>query len=182
MKVISGSLKGRNIIGYSIVGTRPTMDRVKESIFGMIQDKVYDSIFLDLFSGSGNIGIEAISNGSKLVYFNDKNYECIKTIKSNLENFNVLDKSILLKQDYLECLNYLQKEKVKLDIVFLDPPYKDMIMERIIDILIKKDLLNNDAYIICEATYEVNTNNSNITLIKNRVYGEKKVFIYKFCK
>ena len=65
----------------------------------------------------------------------------IKTIKSNLENFNVLDKSILLKQDYLECLNYLQKEKVKLDIVFLDPPYKDMIMERIIDILIKKDLL-----------------------------------------
>ena len=71
MKVISGKLKGRKIVGYDIEGTRPAMDRVKESIFGSIQNYINDSIVLDLFSGSGNYGIESISNGAKLAYFND---------------------------------------------------------------------------------------------------------------
>ena len=78
MKIISGTLKGRNIKGYNLEGTRPTMDRVKESLFAIIQNKIKDSIVLDLFSGSGNLGIEAISNGAKLCYFNDMNRECIK--------------------------------------------------------------------------------------------------------
>ena len=73
MKVISGILKGRNIKGYDIEGTRPTMDRVKESIFSTIQNEIKDSIVLDLFCGSGNLGIEAISNGCKLCYFIDNN-------------------------------------------------------------------------------------------------------------
>ena len=72
MRVISGKLKGRNIEGYNIVGTRPTMDRVKESIFALIQDNVRNSTVLDLFSGSGNYGIEAISLGASFVCFNDK--------------------------------------------------------------------------------------------------------------
>ena len=73
MRIISGKYKGRNINGFSIDGTRPTMDRVKESLFGMIQSYIKDSICLDLFAGSGNLAFEAISNGSKLCYFNDKN-------------------------------------------------------------------------------------------------------------
>ena len=81
MKVISGTLKGRNIKGYNIDGTRPTMDRVKESLFGMIQDNIKESTVLDLFSGSGNLGIEAISNGAKFCYFIDNNKEAIQTIK-----------------------------------------------------------------------------------------------------
>ena len=72
-KVISGILKGRNISGYNIEGTRPTMDRVKESVFGIIQDYIDKSVVLDLFSGSGNLGIEALSNGAEIVYFNDYN-------------------------------------------------------------------------------------------------------------
>ena len=72
MKIISGSLKGRTIDGFNIEGTRPTMDRVKESLFGMIQSYIKDSICLDLFAGSGNLAFEAISNGSKLCYFIDK--------------------------------------------------------------------------------------------------------------
>ena len=71
MKVISGLLKGRNILGYDIDGTRPTMDRVKESLFAMIQDYIKDSTVLDLFAGSGSLGIEAISNGAKTCYFID---------------------------------------------------------------------------------------------------------------
>ena len=71
MKVISGFLRGREIKGYTIDGTRPTMDRVKESMFAIIQDYIKDSVCLDLFAGTGNLGIEAISNGAKKVYFNE---------------------------------------------------------------------------------------------------------------
>ena len=86
LKVISGSLKGRNILGYNIQGTRPTMDRVKESVFAMIQDNIQNSNCLDLFAGSGNLGIEAISNGCKYTYFVDNNKECYLTILKNLNN------------------------------------------------------------------------------------------------
>ena len=83
MKVISGLYKGRKIDGYDIDGTRPTMDRVKESIFGSIQNYVPDSIILDLFAGSGNLGIEAISNGAKYGYFVDNNKIAYNTIITN---------------------------------------------------------------------------------------------------
>ena len=96
MRVISGALKGRNIEGYNIDGTRPTMDRVKESVFGTIQNYVPNSIVLDLFAGSGNLGIEAISNGASKCYFVDNNIEAIKVIKKNINTFNIKDKSIIL--------------------------------------------------------------------------------------
>ena len=97
MKVISGSLKGRNIEGFDIIGTRPTMDRVKESVFGMIQNHLRNSVVLDLFSGSGNYGIEAISNGANKIFFNDYNKKCIKVIKNNLERFNVLKQAVFYR-------------------------------------------------------------------------------------
>ena len=84
MKVISGLLKGRNIEGFNIEGTRPTMDRVKESIFSTIQFEIRDAIVLDLFAGSGNLGIEAISNGATRCYFVDNNKVAINTINKNI--------------------------------------------------------------------------------------------------
>ena len=180
-KVISGKLKGRNINGFNISGTRPTMDRVKESVFSIIQNNIKDSIVLDLFSGSGNLGIEALSNYAKLVYFNDKNKKCIKVIKENLDNFNVLDSSILLNMDYKEALNYLANKKITFDIVFLDPPYKDIIIDKIMDILLEKKLLNKDALVICEVNTNLVYQNDNYILYKEKKYGDKKVLIYKYC-
>ncbi len=81
MRVISGKYKGKKLIGFDIDGTRPTMDRVKESLFGIIQNKIKDSIVLDLFAGSGSLGIEALSNGAKMCYFVDNNIELINIIK-----------------------------------------------------------------------------------------------------
>ena len=178
-KIISGILKGRNISGYNIEGTRPTMDRVKESIFGMVQDYLNDSVALDLFSGSGNLGIEAISNGARCVYFNDYNKKCINLIKENLINFNVMDKGILLNFDYQECLKYLYNKKIKFDIVFLDPPYKDLIINKILNNLIEKDLLNKNSIIICEMDKVEYFDNKKLKLIKEKKYGNKYVLIYK---
>ena len=181
MKVISGILKGRTILGYNIDGTRPTMDRVKESIFAMIQDNIKDSIVLDLFSGSGNYGIESISLGSKLVYFNDRNKECVNIINKNINNFNIKDKSIILNMDYLKCLKYLNINKNKFDLVFLDPPYKEHIIENVLIYLVDNHLLNDNALIICEFMKDkLNDKYNNLEVIKARKYGEKEVFIYKY--
>lgn len=179
MKVISGKLKGRKIIGYDIFGTRPTMDRVKESVFSMIQNNLSKAIVLDLFAGSGNLGIEALSNGAEKTYFNDKNIKCIKAIKDNLLNMNIMDNSVLLNMDYLEALNYLSKKNIKFDLVFLDPPYKEKIMEKILDIMIKKDLLKSNGLVICEMTESFIYQSEELSLYKERNYGDKKVYIYQ---
>ena len=180
MRVISGKLKGRNILGFNIEGTRPTMDRVKESILGMIQDYVNDSLVLDLFSGSGNYGIECISNGSKLVYFNDYNKKCINVIKDNLTKMNVIDQSIITNLDYKKALDYYKNNNIKFDIVFLDPPYKKHIINEILDYLLDNNLLNNNGLVICECLEKEEYLNSKLSLFKEKKYGEKIVFIYKY--
>ena len=176
MKVISGSLKGRNIIGFDIEGTRPTMDRVKESLFASIQGKIKDSVVLDLFSGSGNLGIEAISNGSRLVYFNDLNKESVKVIKKNLDNFGINSCSQVLNMDYLKCLDYLKG--VKFDLIFLDPPYKMLVIPDILKIILANNLLNDDGLVICEVSSNLG-NYPGYELIKEKKYGDKKVYIYR---
>ena len=131
MKVISGTLKGRNIQGYDIDGTRPTMDRVKESMFAMIQEYLKDSIVLDLFSGSGNLGIEAISNGAKCTYFIDNNKEAINTINKNVTNFNIQEKSRIILSDWKKSLNDFSNQNIKFDLIFVDPPYSYDVYEKI---------------------------------------------------
>ena len=180
MRVISGKLKGRNILGYNIIGTRPTMDRVKESIFSMIQGYINDSIVLDLFSGTGNYGIECISNGSKLVYFNDYNKKCVNIIKSNLESMNVLDQSKITNFDYKKALKIYKDNNIKFDLVFLDPPYKEHIINEILEYLLKNNLLNNNSLVICEFTNREYYISDNLVLFKEKKYGEKYVFIYKY--
>ena len=181
MRVISGKLKGRVISGFDIDGTRPTMDRVKESVFAMIQDYLNNSTVLDLFAGSGNLGIEAISNGASRVYFNDLNKKCINIIKNNLQTFNVLDNAIITNMDYKEALYYYQKQNIKFDLVFLDPPYKKHIVSDILIKLRQLDLLNNNSLVICEVDSNIDFID-NYEIFKKREYGDKKVIICKLIK
>lgn len=180
MRVISGILKGRNIEGYNIDGTRPTMDRVKESIFAMIQNNIKDAIVLDLFAGSGNYGIESYSNGASFIYSNDANKKCIDIINKNINNFNIEKNFKVLCMDYIKCLNYLKDNNIKLDLVFLDPPYKMNVYNEIMKYLSINNLLNKNALIICElANNTLDEKLDNLKLIKSKKYGEKYVLIYK---
>ena len=140
MKVICGKLKGRNIKGFDISGTRPTMDRVKESVFAMIQDYLSNATVLDLFAGSGNLGIEALSNGAKQAYFNDYNKKCINVIAENINNFNLMNDSIITNMDYMDALGYYKNNHISFDLVFLDPPYKEHIINKIILYIIENNL------------------------------------------
>lgn len=180
MKVISGTLKGRTIKGYNIEGTRPTMDRVKMSIFGSIQNYINDSIVLDLFAGSGNLGIEAISNGSKYCYFIDNNQECIKCIKTNLTNFNIMDKCRAQQKDYNKALKDFYANNIKFDIIFIDPPYKYQNINDIVDTITKYNLLNKSGLLVLEFRFDnIKVDNNTYTLHKYKKYGDKFVIIYK---
>lgn len=89
MKIVSGKYKGRNILGFDIKGTRPTQDRVKENLFNIINEDIKDNVLLDLFAGSGNLGLEALSRDAKYVYFNDNNRKAIDIINKNINNINI---------------------------------------------------------------------------------------------
>lgn len=172
MRVISGKYKGRILQGFDIDGTRPTMDRVKESLFGMIQNKVNESICLDLFAGSGALGIEALSNGASFCYFVDKNKIAINTLKNNLNNINNYE---IICDDYKCALNKLKMKKF--DIIFLDPPYKLNLINDCVDFIFKNDMLNMDGIIVCEAENEELDDLYNV--IKDKKYGSKRIRIYK---
>ena len=150
MKVISGILKGRNIKGYDIEGTRPTMDRVKESLFAMIQDDIRDSIVLDLFAGSGALGLESLSRGASSCYFVDTNLKAYKTIKDNIKSLKISEHTEVFLQDYKTFLNN-NKDK-KFGVVFLDPPYKmKNIYDEVVDFMLENDMLTKDAVIVKES-------------------------------
>lgn len=174
MRIISGKYKGREIKGYNIEGTRPTMDRVKESLFASIQNYVKGSICLDLFAGSGGLGIEALSEGAQSCYFVDNNKIVIDTLKKNLTSLKVEEDYFLIKKDYVEALKTFD---MKFDIIFLDPPYHLNMMNNAIDLIIKNNLLNDGGIIVCE--YEEGTVNCDLQILKEKRYGSKNVTIFK---
>lgn len=180
MKVISGLLKGRNIEGYNIDGTRPTMDRVKESLFGMIQNHIKNSTVLDLFAGSGQLGIEAISNGANLCYFIDNNKEVIKVLNKNINNLNIQKNTKVLLSDWKKSLNDFSDQNIKFDIIFVDPPYDYDVYEKILEKVSSLNLLNDNGIIILEhSNLNLKDTYNNLTLYKSKKYGSKSVNIYK---
>ena len=146
----------------------------------MIQDYIDKSCVLDLFSGSGNLGIESLSNGASKVYFNDKNKKCIEIINNNLKNFDLLQNSIVANMNYLDALNYYKKSNICFDLVFLDPPYKEHIISEIILFLLNNNLLNKNSLIICEVNNKEIFINDKVKLFKERNYGDKSIIIYKY--
>ena len=177
MRIISGIYKGKSITGFDIDGTRPTMDRLKESMFAMIQNHIKNSNCLDLFAGSGSLGLEAISNGAKSCYFVDSNKEIIKILEKNI--MNIKEPCYLIKKEYQEALLYFKNNNIKFDLVFLDPPYRFDYINKSINKLLEHNILNDEAIIVCE--YETEQfSYPDLEIIKERKYGTKTVRIYKY--
>lgn len=179
MKVISGKYKGRKIIGFDLEGTRPTMDRVKESLFAMIQQDLVDACILDLFSGSGNLGIEALSQGAKYAYLIDNNSKAISIIEKNMKLIGI-DNYSIYKENYIKALNHFNDKNIKFDIIFLDPPYNTDYIKKSIDLITSLSLLANNGLIVCESD-DLNKINYPDTYekIKEKKYGDKWVVIIK---
>lgn len=177
MKVISGLYKGRNLDGFDIDGTRPTMDRVKESLFATIQNYIPDSVVLDLFSGSGNLGIEALSNGSKFAYLCDNNFKAIKIINNNIKKLGISNSEVF-NLDYKKCLKELSNRSIKLDIIFLDPPYKTNYIEESLELISELKLLNESGLIVCESdNLDKIIYPNTFKSIKSKKYGDKYIVL-----
>lgn len=181
MKIISGIYKGRKIIGYDIEGTRPTQDRVRESLFGMIQNELIDSSVLDLFAGTGSLGLESLSNGASSATFVDSNQKCIKIIKKTIEDFKIVNKTNVLNLDYKKALNELAKNNESFDLIFLDPPYRYQNIEKLLIEIEEKKLISENGLVICEyETDELKEEYSHYKRIKHKKYGFKSISIYRY--
>lgn len=152
MRIISGTARGTKL--YTLEGetTRPTLDRVKESMFNIIQNKVQNSIFIDLFSGSGAIGLEAASRGAKKVILCDKSKQAISIINKNIEKTHLKEKVELYNLDYELLLKTKIKEQA--DIIYIDPPYKSDFALKAVNIILEKRLVNENSTIIIETDEE----------------------------
>ena len=178
MRIISGKYRGTILKGHNIDGTRPTMDRVKESLIAMVQTNLKNAVILDLFTGSGSVGLEMISNGAKCAYLVDKNPKVIETLKVNLKKLNPDEQVNLIKKDFKDACLYFKNNNIKFDVIFLDPPYELKYINPSIKLIKEYNLLNEDGIIICESEFE-EVDKQSYEIYKERKYGSKKIIILK---
>ncbi len=153
MRVIAGTARRLQLKTLEGSDTRPTTDRIKETLFNMIQHELADTAFLDLFSGSGSIGIEALSRGARRAWFVENNPKAMKYIKDNLQTTKLMDKAELLNVDYLGALRRLEGQK-SMDYIFMDPPYNHEYEREVLRYLADSSLADEETVIIIEASLE----------------------------
>lgn len=172
MRIISGKYRGKKLKEFNLSTTKPTIDRVKEAMFNLVQFDVLDAVVLDLFSGTGSLGIECISRGAKYVYMVDNNKDAINIINQNLKGVD---------GDYKVCLQnyktFLETCNNKFDLIFLDPPYATDYGIDAIDYILSNDLLNIGGTIIFETSIDHPLNLEEKKLdIDKRTYGTVAVY------
>lgn len=150
MRVIAGEYRGRRLERIEGSDIRPTSDKVKESLFNILGNAVIDSTFLDLFSGTGGVGIEALSRGAKHVVFIDSSIKSIKVLKENLKRLRIEDNYEAFHTDYSTAINKLHKYNKHFDIIFIDPPYSVGIAEAALKELDHNPIVAHSGVVIVE--------------------------------
>ena len=184
MRIISGTARGTKLFTLEGQTTRPTLDRVKESLFNIIQGKVQDSIFIDLFAGSGAIGLEAASRGAKKVILCDKSKDAINIINKNIEKTHLKEKIELYNLDYETLLK--NKIKEKMDIIYIDPPYNSNFAIKTVEYIIEKKIADKNSTIIIETDSEEKIleelKKIDIEITDKRRYGRATLIFIKIGK
>ncbi len=181
MRVIAGDAKGKQL--KSVVGknTRPTTDKVKEALFSMISSYLNGGVLLDLFAGTGGLGVEALSRGMEKGIFIDRNKNSIDTIKLNIHNCGLEDRTEVYRNDAFRALKVLAKRGIIFNLVFLDPPYKMNVLEKIIIFLDENKMVSEKGIIVTEhdAKEKMPDSIGTFTSIKSNLYGNIGITIYK---
>lgn len=181
MRVISGIRKGHKLKVPKGDKIRPTEDKVKESLFNILGPIDENSLVLDLFAGSGSIGIEFLSRGAKKVYFIDRSFESINTIKENLRHTKLEEQSQIIKGNSLRELENFAKINMSFDYIFIDPPYNDReILLKTLESLDNKSVLSSNGIIIVEHDREIEIVFNQFILIDERKYGKKVISFLKY--
>ena len=168
MRVIAGAAKGHNLQTIEGLATRPTTDRIKETLFNIIAFDLPEASFLDLFSGSGAIGIEALSRGAVFV---ENAAECQKVIQANLVHTKLQGRARLLQTDVLSALDRLAAEGKKFDIIFMDPPYEAGLYTSVLERIAENGLLKAEGYLIAEGSSQIAfTIPKGMKILREKVY------------
>lgn len=168
MRIVGGIFKGRTLLSFDGDKIRPTSDKARESLFNILQFKVADKKFLDLFAGTGAVGFEALSRGASEVYLIDASKESIDLIYRNKKKIKVETGAVI---KYVDAVEFLKTTTEKFDIIFVDPPYKEGYYEKVIPLL--DNLLNKDGIVILESETEIE-NAQGLTVFDTRKYGRTR--------
>ncbi len=182
MRIIAGSKRRLPLKTVEGKDTRPTTDRIKETLFNMLQNEIYDCYFLDLFAGSGQIGLEALSRGARYAVFVENAKKAAACITENIR-FTKSDKeSLLLQMDVIAALRSMEG-KYQFDIIFMDPPYDKELEQEVLEYLKSSSLLKEDTLMITEASLQTDlsyVNELGFTILKEKCYKTNKhIFIQK---
>ena len=178
MRVITGSARGVRLKTPDGLKTRPTADRVKEALFSVIQFEVQGARFLDLFAGTGQMGIEALSRGAKSAVFVDEWKNACNLVRENLQLTKLAEKAKVVNLDYL---SYLKTCRETFDIVFLDPPYAEIFLENALNKISEIDILSDRGIIICErsADKQLDLEIPGLKRCKDYKYGNTWVTVFR---
>ena len=181
MRIISGKARGTKLYTLEGTNTRPTLDRVKESIFNIIQNEIEDATVLDLFAGSGAIGLECLSRGAKKAVLCDKSKEAIQIIKRNIEKTHMEEKAQIINADYENCLEKLKNEQF--DIIYIDPPYVTKYILKSIEKIIAQGNLKKEGIMILETDDEQRIlreiESEEVRIVDKRKYGRATIIFLK---
>ena len=185
MRIISGKFRGLKLHPPVDLSIRPTSDRLKESLFSIIESNKYNikiktSKVIDICSGTGALGIEALSRGAKSIYFIDKDPKAINVLQKNISKLKIDNKDKtyikIIKEDALKAL---QNIKIVFDVVLIDPPYNSKIIEECLVILKENNLIDLNSYIFAESGKNENINFDDFDLLDTKIYGKSKLTILK---
>ena len=181
MRIISGTARGTKLYTLSGLETRPTLDRVKESIFNIIQNNIADALILDLFAGSGAIGLEMLSRGAKKAVLCDKSKEACEIIKKNINKTHMEEKVELYNLDFTLCIEKVKNQKF--DIIYIDPPYNTNKIKESLKKITNYEILSEEGIIILETDDETRIlkeiENIDVEIKDKRKYGRASIIFLK---
>ena len=177
MRVVSGSARGTKLVCPEGLSVRPTHDRVKEALFSMLSAKPVGARVLDLFAGSGALGIEALSRGAESAVFTDISPLSLSAITENVTKTHLLDKASIIKSDYL---SYLKTTDETFDLIFMDPPYAEDFLIPALEVIASRKLLAPDGIIYCETGFDWEGSfPSAFSVIRDKKYGKARALLLK---
>ena len=181
MRVVAGSARSLKLKTPAGMDVRPTTDRIKETLFNIINNDVHGSDFLDMFCGSGGIGIEALSRGAESAVFVDSSKISLDCTRENLEHTKLISAAQLMKADCISAVSRLYHEGRRFDIIFMDPPYNHELEKSVLAELANYNILKDDGFIIVEASAETGFDYLDaygFTMSREKSYGSNKhIFI-----
>lgn len=177
MRIISGSRRGHKLLEFTGQDVRPTTDRVKESVFNIIQSFIPDARVLDMFSGSGALSFEALSRGADSAVCIDTDKRSVDIIRKNAQALRFEDRCEILN---MSCMDYVNRDCGKFDVIFLDPPYNKGFIEPALDAIVKNELLSDDGVIMLESdNTDFYGEVEGLTIYRQRKYGRTFITVYK---